>query len=133
MRRVGFLLVFLAALLFAAQAVGAQSSRPLVVVLTANNEVDPAMQDYIERGIQAAESGGAQAVIIQLDTPGGDIQSLTNIIEAIRASTVPVVIYVTPNGAMAAHASVSSGNDVSSRSVVTNGYSRLTCGIQRPT
>ncbi len=104
MRRVGLLLVFLAGLLFAAQVVRAQSNRPLVIVLNANNEVDPAMQDYIERGIQMAEGDRAQAVVIQLDTPGGDIQSLTNIIEAIRGSTVPVVIYVSPNGAMAGSA-----------------------------
>ena len=104
MRRAGLLLIFLAGLMFAAQATLAQSSRPTVVVLTASNEVDPAMQDYIQRGIQEGEKAGAQAIIIQLDTPGGDIQSLTNIIEAIRASTVPVVIYVTPNGAMAGSA-----------------------------
>ena len=104
MRRVGLLLIFLAGILFAAQAVGAQTNRPVVVVLNANNEVDPAMQDYIQRGIQQAESANAQAIVIQLDTPGGDIQSLTNIIEAIRASTVPVVIYVAPNGAMAGSA-----------------------------
>jgi membrane-bound serine protease (ClpP class) len=104
MRRVGLLLVFLAGLLFAGHGVFAQSSRPQVIVLNANNEVDPAMQDYIQRGIQVAESEGAQALIIELDTPGGDIQSLTNIIEAIRGSTVPVVIYVTPNGAMAGSA-----------------------------
>ena len=47
---------------------------------------------------------GAEALIIQLDTPGGDLQSLDNIIQAIRASTVPVVIYVAPNGAMAGSA-----------------------------
>ncbi len=104
MRRAAWLLIFLAGMLMAAQAALAQTSRPVVVVLNANNTVDPGMQDYIQRGIQDAESQGAQAVIIQLDTPGGDIQSLTNIIEAIRASTVPVVVYVTPNGAMAGSA-----------------------------
>ncbi len=104
MRRVGLLLIFLAGMLLAGQAAFAQGSRPVVVVLNANNEVDPAMQDYIQRGIEAAEGDGAQALIIELDTPGGDIQSLTNIIEAIRSSTVPVVVYVTPNGAMAGSA-----------------------------
>ena len=50
------------------------------------------------------EQRNAEVLIIQLDTPGGDIQSLGNIIQAIRASTVPVVIYVAPNGAMAGSA-----------------------------
>ncbi len=104
MRRVGLLLICLAGMMLAGQAAFAQGSRPEVVVLNANNEVDPAMQDYIQRGVEAAEGDGAQALIIQLDTPGGDIQSLTNIIEAIRGSTVPVVVYVTPNGAMAGSA-----------------------------
>lgn len=104
MRRVGLLLIFLAGLLLTVEGAFAQSNRPVVVVLTANNEVDPAMQDYIQRGVEAAEGDGAQALIIELDTPGGDIQSLTNIIEAIRGSTVPVVVYVTPNGAMAGSA-----------------------------
>ncbi len=104
MRRVGLLLLLLVGLLFTVQSVFAQNSRPTVVVLNANNTVDPAMQDYIQRGIEVAEGDKAQALIIQLDTPGGDIQSLTNIIEAIRGSTVPVVVYVTPNGAMAGSA-----------------------------
>ncbi len=104
MRRVGLLLIFLAAVLIAAQAVHAQASQPLVLVMDANGPIEPAMQDYIQRGIQTAEQQGAAALIIQLDTPGGDIQSLTHIIEAIRASTVPVVIYIAPNGAMAGSA-----------------------------
>ena len=104
MRRVSLLLLFLAGMLLTVQSAFAQGSKPVIVVLNANNEVDPAMQDYIQRGIESAQGDGAQAVIIELNTPGGDIQSLTNIIVAIRASTVPVVVYVTPNGAMAGSA-----------------------------
>ena len=44
------------------------------------------------------------ALIIQLNTPGGDLQSMDNIIQDIRASTVPVVVYVAPNSAMAGSA-----------------------------
>ncbi|HEX8990522.1 MAG TPA: nodulation protein NfeD [Anaerolineales bacterium] len=104
MRRASLLLIFLSALLIAMQAVHAQGSRPLVLVMDASGPIEPAMQDYIQRGIHAAEQEGAVALIIQLDTPGGDIGSLTHIVEAIRASTVPVVIYVAPNGAMAGSA-----------------------------
>jgi membrane-bound serine protease (ClpP class) len=104
MRRVGVLLVFLAALLSAGQAVQAQGSQPVVILMNANGAIGPAMQDYVERGIKTAEQDNAEALIIQLSTPGGDIQSLDNIIQDIRGSTVPVVVYVAPNGAWAASA-----------------------------
>ncbi len=104
MRRIGLFLIFLAALLFALQPVKAQGSQPLVMVLNANGPIEPAMQDYIERGIRTAEQQQAEALIIQLDTPGGDIGSLDKIIQDIRASTVPVVVYVAPNGAWAGSA-----------------------------
>jgi len=104
MKRVGSLLVLAAVLLFAFQTVTAQSSRPLVVLMNANGAIAPVMQEYIQRGIQSAEQNKAEAVIIQLNTPGGDILSLDNIIQDIRASTVPVVIYVAPNGAWAGSA-----------------------------
>jgi len=104
MKRVGFLLVLSAILLFAFQAVHAQSNAPLVILMKANGAISPVMQEYIKRGIQSAEQRKAEALIIQLDTPGGDILSLDNIIQDIRASTVPVVIYVAPNGAWAGSA-----------------------------
>jgi membrane-bound serine protease (ClpP class) len=103
-RRIAPLTVFLAILLIAIHSVHAQTSQPLVLVMNANGPIEPAMQDYIQRGINTAEQRGAEALIIQLDTPGGDIESLTHIIEAIRASTVPVTVYVAPNGAMAGSA-----------------------------
>ncbi len=104
MKRTGFLLVFAAILLFAFQAVHAQSSQPLAILMNAKGAIAPAMEEYINRGIQAAEQQKAEVLIIQLDTPGGDLQSLDNIIQDIRASTVPVVIYVAPNGAWAGSA-----------------------------
>ncbi len=104
MRRVGLLLVFLAAVLITLQVVYAQSSQPLVLLMNVNGAIEPAMQDYIARGIQTAEQRGAEAVIIQLSTPGGDIVSLDKIIQNMRASTVPLVVYVAPNGAWAGSA-----------------------------
>ncbi len=104
MKRPGFLFVFLAITLIAFQIVQAQSAKPLILVMNANGPIEPAMQEYFQRGIQIAEQRNAEALIIQLNTPGGDLQSMSNIIQAIRASTVPVVIYVAPNGAMAGSA-----------------------------
>ncbi len=104
MRRIALLMVYLAILPIAVHSVHAQTSQPLVLVMNADGPIGPAMQDYIQRGIRTAEQHNAEALIIQLDTPGGDIESLTRIIEAMRASTVPVAIYVAPNGAMAGSA-----------------------------
>jgi membrane-bound serine protease (ClpP class) len=104
MRRVGLLLILLAGLLTAFQAVHAQESQPVVVLMNASGAISPAMQDYIERGLKTAAQQNAEAVIIQLSTPGGDILSLDKIIQDIRGSSVPVVVYVGPNGAWAASA-----------------------------
>ncbi len=104
MKRTGFLLVFAAILLIAFQAVQAQSNQQLAILMNAKGAIAPAMEEYINRGIQSAEQQKAELLIIQLDTPGGDLQSLDNIIQDIRASTVPVVIYVAPNGAWAGSA-----------------------------
>lgn len=104
MRRVGFLVILLAIAVLSPHGAHAQTSRPLVIVMNANGPIEPAMQDYIQRGIQTSEQRGAEALIIQLDTLGGDIGSMTTIIEAIRASTVPVIVYVAPNDANAGSA-----------------------------
>ena len=82
----------------------AQSGRPLVVTLDVDGVIMPAMQEYIERGIRTAEQEDAEALIIRLDTPGGDLMSTLEIIKAIRASRVPVIVFVGPNGAIAGSA-----------------------------
>jgi membrane-bound serine protease (ClpP class) len=104
MKRIGTLFVFAAIAIAAAWKVDAQGNQPLILLMHANGPIAPAMQDYIQRGIGVAEERNAEALIIQLDTPGGDLGSLDHIIQAIRASSVPVVIYVAPNGAMAGSA-----------------------------
>ncbi len=104
MKRIGLILVLMATLVFTVLAVHAQSNRPLILIMNANGPIEPAMLEYIQRGIQTSEQRRAEALIIQLNTPGGDLISLDKIIQEIRASTVPVVIYVAPNGAMAGSA-----------------------------
>jgi membrane-bound serine protease (ClpP class) len=104
MKRIGLLLIFLAAVLAAFHPAAAQSSEPLVLVMTADGAIFPAMQDYIDRGIKVAEQREAELLVIQLNTPGGSIDTMNQIIESIRSSAVPVVVYISPRGAWAASA-----------------------------
>lgn len=82
----------------------AQGSTRSVLVLKADGVVAPAMQEYILRGIKTAEQRQAGLLVIELNTPGGAISNMEAIVTGIRASRVPVVVYVTPRGAMAASA-----------------------------
>jgi len=62
------------------------------------------MLGYLERGISTAEQRDAELLVFQLNTPGGSIDLMQGMVEAIRASAVPVVVYVAPRGAMAGSA-----------------------------
>lgn len=75
-----------------------------VLVLTAEGPVSPIMLNYIERGIERAEIENAAALVIQLDTPGGQIDLTREIIQAILNANVPVIVYVYPPGGFAASA-----------------------------
>lgn len=81
----------------------AQTDRP-ILVMEADGPVTPIMLSYIERGIARAEERNATALVIQLNTPGGDVQITKRIIQAIVAADVPVVVYVYPPGGFAASA-----------------------------
>ncbi|MBI1794546.1 MAG: nodulation protein NfeD [Chloroflexi bacterium] len=104
MKRIGSFIILAASLLLVFQIARAQSTQPVVLILNANGPIEPIMLDYIERGIKTAEQRQAEALIIQLNTPGGSILTMGQIIEAIRASQVPVIVYVAPRGAWAASA-----------------------------
>jgi membrane-bound serine protease (ClpP class) len=75
-----------------------------VDVLQIDGAVTPIMLSYIERGIRTAGEDGAEALILQLNTPGGAIDLMSKIVQAILASDVPVVVYVSPSGSYAASA-----------------------------
>jgi len=65
--------VLLIGLIMAAPPVGAQDDASLVLTLDAHGAVTPAMREYISRGLELAEQRGADLIILQLNTPGGDI------------------------------------------------------------
>ena len=98
-----FLALF-ASLSLVFQTTQAQSDEPLVIVMTADGPIMPPMLEYFRRGIEAAERENAEALVVQITTPGGLITVMEGITSEIRASRVPVIIYVSPSGGMAASA-----------------------------
>ena len=92
-----------AAILIACNS-GPDTAPGAVHVLTADGVVNPIMDRYIDRGIGAAENREAAALVIRLDTPGGLLSSMDDIIQNILASEVPVIVYVHPSGGQAASA-----------------------------
>ena len=98
------IIILLAGLALLFQPARAQSDAPLVIVMTADGPIMPPMLEYISRGIETAEQNNAEVLIVQLNTPGGLINIMEQINTEIRASSVPVVIYVSPSGGMAASA-----------------------------
>ena len=97
-------LVLFASLALAFQPARAQADAPLALVMTADGPIMPPMLEYIKRGIDVAERRNAEVLVIQLNTPGGSIETMLEIIRAIRASNVPVVVYVAPKNAIAGSA-----------------------------
>jgi membrane-bound serine protease (ClpP class) len=75
-----------------------------VEVLTLDGTIVPVVADYIDRGISRAEKDGATACIIELNTPGGLLDSTEKIVQTIMNADVPIVVYVTPKAAWAASA-----------------------------
>ncbi len=86
------------------QPVFAQSDDPLAIVMTADGPIMPPMLEYFKRGIETAEQRDAEVLVIQLNTPGGSVETMLEMIQAMRASKVPVVVYVSPNDAIAGSA-----------------------------
>ena len=104
MKRIGLLLILLAAALSFINGAGAQSDIPLAIVLTAEGPIMPPMLEYIKRGIETANRENADVLVVQLNTPGGSISTMYEIVEAIGGSDVPVIVYVSPRDAQAASA-----------------------------
>jgi len=75
-----------------------------IFLLDIKGAIGPATSDYFQRGLNKAQQAGAEMVVIQLDTPGGLDLAMRDMVQAIIASAVPVVTYVSPAGARAASA-----------------------------
>jgi len=75
-----------------------------VLKIVVNDTIHPITEEYIERAIDEASRNHDDALLIELNTPGGLLDSTREIIEKILASPVPIIIYVTPSGSRAASA-----------------------------
>ena len=101
----GFFLALVATLFLCATAPATPSS-PHVLAVKFENDVNPVTQDYVNGEIDRANREHFDAVVILLDTPGGLGSSMQKIYKAELASTVPVIVYVSPPGSRAASAGV---------------------------
>ena len=79
---------------------------PHVDLIAIDGSINPAVDDFIREGIARAKHNGARALIIQLDTPGGLLNSTRTIVKEMLGAQVPVIVWVGPSGAGAGSAGV---------------------------
>jgi membrane-bound serine protease (ClpP class) len=85
-------------------AATASSPEPQVVVLHLEDTIQPISEEYILRGLKQAEALQAEAVLIELNTPGGLLDTTREMVRQILDSAVPVIVYVAPSGSRAGSA-----------------------------
>jgi len=100
-------LIFISTVLFLSPLLySVENKKSEVLVITVNGVINPVASEYIGKSIKKASEMNAEALIIELDTPGGLDTSMRSIVKEMAASSVPVVVYVSPSGARAASAGV---------------------------
>lgn len=105
MRGTGFVIAVIVLLLFCVLGpcnVAAQSGK--VVVLHLDDTIQPISADYLKRGIDRAADMHADAILVELDTPGGLLDSTRQMVGDILASPSPVIVYIAPAGSRAGSA-----------------------------
>lgn len=99
-----FVLIILGLAIPATRANAQEERTREAVILTVEGPLTPAMREYVERGLELAERRNSELVILQLNTPGGSIDLMIEIVQSILGSPVPVVVFVSPSGAIAGSA-----------------------------
>jgi len=87
-------------------AIAQSGDRPRIDVVELDGTITPVMARYIDRAIGRAEANGRDAIVLEMDTPGGLSSAMDDIIRDILESEIPVIVYVGPRGARAASAGV---------------------------
>ncbi len=101
------LLIFISILLLLLPfGIRGQTEKEPVYTIEVDGIINPATAKFIVDSIDEATQQGAQCLIIQLDTPGGLMESMRIIVKKELASTIPIIVYVAPGGARAASAGV---------------------------
>jgi membrane-bound serine protease (ClpP class) len=85
-------------------ASSAAAQVPTVLAARVDGAITPVIADYLTDGLREATSGGHEAFVVEIDTPGGLDTSMRAIVRAFLDADVPVVVYVSPSGARAASA-----------------------------
>ena len=97
-----FLLVLVLMIAFVSDWADADSSS--IEVIRIDGTIVPVVADYVDRGITKAEEKGCTACIIELDTPGGLLNTTEDLVQRILNAKIPIVVYVSPSGSWAASA-----------------------------
>jgi len=79
-------------------------SKPQVVVLNLDDTIQPISEEYLTRGLELASANHSAAVLVELNTPGGLLDTTRSMVGKILASPVPVIVYVAPSGSRAGSA-----------------------------
>lgn len=104
---VGGLLLGLGAVQAAEPTVDAATGPAKILRLTIDDQIiSPVVADYLKKGIEKAEEENYDAVVLELDTPGGLLSSTHTMVKTILNAPLPVLVYVSPTGARAASAGV---------------------------
>ncbi len=98
------LLALITALLFSWTSAHAQDGLSTIMVMEIDGTIAPASLQYLDRAVQVAERNNAEALILQLNTPGGSVDAMNDMVQVMRASDVPIIVYISPRGAMAGSA-----------------------------
>ena len=122
LRGFSYSFLLLAAALALAGGAAAQETAPRVLVVEFSNDINPVTQEYLTDAIERGENEGYDAVVIELDTPGGLDSAMREIIKKELAAEVPVVVYVAPPGSRAASAGafITLAADVAAMAPATN-------------
>jgi len=101
-----FLFLLALAILASHSAFLRGASRTVNVIRLEDKVINPVTARYIVRAIEQSEAGGVEALVLVLDTPGGLVSSMKEIITRMVNSRVPIIVYVAPRGAIAGSAGV---------------------------
>jgi len=92
-------LISLLTVAFSVMAQTKDAAAPHVDLISIDGTINPAVDDFIRESIGRAKASGAKALIIQLDTPGGLLNSTRTIVKEMLGAEVPLMVYVAPSGA----------------------------------